>query len=89
MGVGIFKKMKDAFKSVGHKLGNFAKNVVKALPKVVNVGKKVVGAVKPILGSIPIVGEAVNAIDTGLNIAGSVGSPFASLTGRSLIDEVK
>ena len=84
MGVGIFKKMKNAFKSVGHKLGNFAKNVVKTIPKVVNVGKKVVGAVKPILGSIPIVGEAVNAIDTGLNVTDRVGK-----IGRSIIDEVK
>ncbi|WP_334087008.1 hypothetical protein [Helicobacter typhlonius] len=84
MGVGIFKKMKNAFKTVGHKLGNFAKNVVKNIPKVVDVGKKVVGAVKPILGGIPIVGEAVNAIDTGLNVVSGVGK-----IGRSIIDEVK
>lgn len=84
MGVGIFKKMKNAFKSVGHKLGNFAKNVVKNIPKVVDVGKKVVGVVKPILGGIPIVGEAVNAIDTGLNVVSGVGK-----IGRSIIDEVK
>ena len=83
MGIGIFKKMKNAFKSVGDKLGNFARNVVKTIPKVVDLGKKVVGAVKPILGSIPIVGEAVNAIDTGLNIADRVGR-----VGKSLIDEV-
>ena len=56
---------------------------VKAIPKVVDVGKKVVGAVKPILGSIPIVGEAVNTIDTGLNFADRVGR-----VGKSLIDEV-
>ena len=84
MGIGIFKKMKNAFKSVGHKLGNLAKNAVKSIPKVVNVGKKVVGAIRPILGNIPIVGEAVNAIDTGLNVVDNVGR-----IGRSIIDEVK
>ena len=83
MGIGIFKKMKNAFKTVGNKLGNFARNVVKTIPKVVDVGKKVTKAVKPILGSIPIVGEAVNAIDTGLNVADRVGK-----IGKSLINEV-
>lgn len=81
MGIGIFKKIKNAFKTVGNKIGSFVKNT---LPKVVDVGKKVVGAIKPITNFIPGVSNVVNAIDTGLNIADKAGT-----IGRSLMNEVK
>lgn len=83
MGIGIFKKMKNAFKSVGSKIGNIAKNVVKALPKVVETGRNILDKVKPVAGLIPGVGNVINAIDTGLNVADKAGR-----IGRSLINEV-
>ncbi len=83
MGIGIFKKMKNAFKSVGNTIKNVATKVGKALPKVVEVGKRVTNAVKPVLGEIPLIGDAVRAIDTGLNYANK-----GLKIGKSLIDEV-
>ena len=50
MGVGIFKKIKNALKSVGGKIKDFA---IKTLPKVVSTGKKIVNAVKPAVQYIP------------------------------------
>lgn len=50
MGIGIFKKMKNAFKSVGNTIKNIASKVGKALPKVIDVGKKITSTVRPILG---------------------------------------
>ena len=75
--------MKNAFKSVGSKIGNIAKNVVKALPKVVETGRNILDKVKPVAGLIPGVGNVINAIDTGLNVADKAGR-----IGRSLINEV-
>ena len=75
MGIGIYNKLKKAFKSIGERIGGFAKKAVMALPKVADVGHKVIGAVSPILsttfpGSAPI----LNTIDKGLNYV----SKFAS-----------
>ena len=62
MGIGIFNKLKKAFKSIGQRIGGFAKKAVAALPKVADVGHKVIGAVSPILsttfpGTAPILKE--------------------------------
>lgn len=81
MAPGIFKKLKNAFKTIGHKIGSFVKN---KLPGVIDTGKKVIGAIKPVTEFIPGVGSVVNAIDTGLNYADKVGK-----IGRSILDEVK
>ena len=85
MGIGIFNKIKKAFKAVGGKIGSFAKRLVHELPKVVDVGKKVIGAVSPIISTaFPPAAPVLGAINTGLNTIGKIGS-----FGRSLIDEVK
>ena len=81
MGIGIFNKIKKAFKTVGRKVGDFVKN---KLPGVIDVGKKIIGAVKPVVSAIPGVSNVVNAIDTGLNIANNAGK-----FGKSILDEVK
>lgn len=81
MGIGIFKKIKNAFKTVGRKVGDFIKN---KLPGVVDTGKKIIGAIKPVAGLIPGVSNVVNAFDTGLNYASKVGK-----IGKSILDEVK
>lgn len=75
MGVGIFKKIKNAFKSIGGKVKDFAQKAVKALPGVINVGKQVLDKVKPITQFIPGVGQVVDTLDKGFSI------------GKSLIDE--
>lgn len=77
MATGIFNKLKKFAAAAG-------KKIVHALPKIIETGKKVVNAVKPILGNIPIASNIVNAIDTGLNFADK-----GYRIGKSLIDEVK
>lgn len=85
MGVGIFNKIKKAFKTIGGKIGTFAKGLVRALPKVVDVGKKVIGAVSPIIGTaFPPAGAVLGTIDKGLDYVGKIGG-----IGRSLIPELK
>ena len=79
MGIGIFKKIKNAMKSVGGKLKDLTGKAIKALPKVVSTGKKIINTIKPAIQFIPGVSEVVNTIDKGLDIAGSVG--------KSLIDK--
>lgn len=84
MGVGIFNKIKNAFKSIGGKVKSFAQKAVKAIPKVVDIGKQVINATRPILGGLPIIGDVVNAADTGLRVADGVGR-----FGKSILNEVK
>lgn len=84
MGVGIFNKIKNAFKSIGGKVKSFAQKAVKALPKVVDVGKQIIDRVKPITHFIPGVGQVVDTIDTGLNAVDKVGR-----FGKSILNEVK
>ena len=72
-------------KSVGNKIKGFASKTIKALPKVVNTGKKIINAVKPAIQFIPGVSNVVNAVDTGLGMADSlVGKPI----GKSLMDQI-
>ena len=78
MGIGIFKKIKNAFKTVGHKVGDFIKN---KLPGVVDTGKKIINAIKPVASLIPGVSNVVSAIDTGFN--------YADKIGKSILNEVK
>ena len=73
MAAGIWKKLKNAVKSVGGKIKGLAVKTIKALPKV----KEIFDKVKPALEYIPGVNGFVNTIDKGLNI------------GKSIIDEVK
>ena len=66
-------------------MGAFAKRFVNELPKVVDVGKKVIGAVSPIISTeFPPAAPVLGAINTGLNTIGKIGS-----FGRSLIDTTK
>lgn len=81
MGIGIFKKIKNAFKTVGNKVGDFIKN---KLPGVIDTGKKVIGAIKPVAGLIPGVSNVVNAIDNGLNFVDKT-----RRIGKSILNEVK
>ena len=83
MGVGIFNKIKKAFKAVGGKIGSFAKRVVNALPKVVDVGKQIMDRVKPITQFIPGVGQVVDFVDRGLSYADTAGK-----VGKSILDKV-
>ena len=66
MGVGIFNKIKKAFKAVGGKIGSFAKRLVHELPKVVDVEKKAIGAISPIISTaFPPTAPVLRAINTG------------------------
>ena len=68
MGIGIYNKLKKAFKSIGQRIAGFAKKAVVALPKIADVGHKMIGAVSPILSTtFPGSGPVLNAIDKGLN----------------------
>ncbi|KAK8858131.1 hypothetical protein M9Y10_013231, partial [Tritrichomonas musculus] len=74
----------NAFKSIGGKVKSLAQKAVKAIPKVVDIGKQVINAIRPILGGLPIIGDVVNAADTGLRVAEGVGR-----FGKSILNEVK
>ena len=92
MGVGIFNKLKKAFKSVGQRIGGFAKKAINSLPKIAEVGKQVVGAVSPILSNvIPGSNIVFNGINKGLDVAERIGKTFGNINGigRSLIPELK
>lgn len=80
MGIGIFKKIKNAMKSVGGKIKDLAGKAIKALPKVVSTGKKIINAVKPAVQFIPGVSNVVNTIDSSLNMAEGIG--------KSLINKI-
>ena len=90
MGVGLFNKLKKLFKGVGQRIAGFASKAIKALPQIAEVGKKVVGAVSPIVSNvIPGSKFVFNAIDKGLDYAGKFGNMFNNQRiGRSLIPEV-
>ena len=83
MGVGIFKKIKSAFKNVGSKLKNAAQTVIRNIPKAVNIGKGILNRIKPIADFIPGVGPVVDTISTGLNYASKAGE-----IGKSIMDQV-
>ena len=90
MGIGIFNKLKKALKSVGQRVGGFMTKAIAALPKVAEVGKKVVGAVSPILSTaIPGAGVVLDGINRGLDYAGKFGNAFGNRIGRTLIPELK
>ena len=84
MGVGIFNKIKNAFKSIGGKVKSFAQKAVKAIPKVVDVGKQIMDRVKPITQFIPGVGQVVDTFDKGLDFASKAGA-----IGKSLMNDFK
>ena len=46
MGIGIFKKIKNAFHSIGNKVKFFASKAINALPQVAKVGHVVLKRVK-------------------------------------------
>ena len=75
MGIGIYNKLKKAMKSIGQRIAGFAKKAVASLPKIADVGHKVIGAVSPILSTtFPGTAPILNTIDKGLNYV----SKFAS-----------
>lgn len=80
MAAGIWKKLKNAVKSVGGKIKGLATKAIKSLPKV----KKIFDKVKPALEFIPGVNGIVDTIDKGLSYADKFGK-----IGKSIIDEVK
>ena len=85
MGIGIWNKLKKSMKMIGERIGGFAKKALVALPKVVDVGKKVIGAVSPILTTaLPGSGLVLNGINKGLDYAGR----FGNTIGKSLIKEL-
>ena len=84
MAAGIFNKLKKAFKSIGQRIGGFAKKAINALPKIAEVSHEVVSKVSPILTNvIPGSGVVLNTIDKGLNYVSKFGK-----IGKSLIHEV-
>ena len=85
MGIGIYNKLKKAFKSIGQRIAGFAKKAVASLPKVADVGHKVIGAVSPILSTaFPGTGPILNTIDKGLNYVGKFASN-ANMRGKNNI----
>ena len=85
MGIGIYNKLKKAFKSIGQRIAGFAKKAVVALPKVADFGHKMIGAVSPIISTtFPGTGPVLNAIDKGLNYVGKFASNN-SLRGKNNI----
>ena len=84
MAVGIFKKMKDAFSKIGKGIFKTTKKVLSNLPKAIDVGKKVVNAIKPVGQFIPGISNVINTVDAGLNYA----DKFKGI-GKSLLNEVK
>ena len=83
MGIGIFNKIKNGFRKFGSKIKDVATKIVDNIPKVVDVGKQIIDKVKPITKFIPGVGQVIDTIDTGLSMAGRVGS-----VGKSILDKV-
>ncbi|KAK8885235.1 hypothetical protein M9Y10_040680 [Tritrichomonas musculus] len=81
MGIGIFKKMKNLFSKVGNTVKNIATKVVENLTKVVDTGRKIIDKKKPITSYIPGVGQVIDTIDKGLNMADNV-----CKIGRSLVN---
>lgn len=90
MGVGLYNKLKKAFKAIGQRIGGFAKKAMNVMPKVVDVGKKVIGAVSPILSNaIPGSGLVLNGIDKGLDFVGNFSKGLrGNGIGKSLIKEI-
>ena len=90
MGIGVWNKLKKSMKALGQRIGGFAHKAVLALPKVIDVGKKVIGAVNPILSTaLPGSGLVLNTIDKGLSYAGKFANSInKSGIGKSLIHEL-
>ena len=80
MGVGIFNKIKNAFKTLGGKVKSFATNAIKVLPKVIDTGSKLLNKAKPILGNIPLVGDFINGASTALNTVNTIGKSLMNET---------
>lgn len=83
MGIGIFKKIKNAFHSIGNKVKDFASRAINALPQVAKVGHEVLSKVKPITQFIPGVGQVVDTFDKGFDVASKVGK-----IGKSLMNDI-
>ena len=83
MGIGIFKKIKNAFHSIGNKVKDFASRAINALPQVAKVGHEVLSKVKPYTNLLPGVGQIVDTFDKGLDVASKVGK-----IGKSLMDDI-
>lgn len=81
MGIGIFKKIKNAFHSIGNRLKDFASRTIKALPQAANIAHQILDKAKPIAQFIPGVGQVVDTLDKGFSVANKIG--------KSLIDEFK
>ena len=84
MGIGIFKKIKNAIKTIGGKVKDFASKAIKAMPEVAKVGHEVLNKVKPFAQFIPGVGQVVDSLDRGFDAASRFGK-----IGKSLMDEYK
>ena len=84
MGIGIFKKIKNAFHSIGNKVKDFASKAINALPQVAKVGHDVLNKVKPITQFIPGVGQVVDTFDKGFDFASKAGT-----IGKSLMNDFK
>ena len=79
MVIGIFKIIKNAFKSISCKVKDFSKKVINSLPQVANIGHQILNKDKPMTQFIPDVGPVVDSLDKGFNIAHNIG--------KSLMDE--
>ena len=84
MGIGIFKKIKNAFHSIGNKVKDFASKAINALPQVAKVSHDVLNKIKPITQFIPGVGQVVDSFDKGLDFASKAGA-----IGKSLMNDFK
>ena len=90
MGVGLYNKLKKAFKAIGERVGIFAKKAMNALPKIASVGHDVISKVSPILSNvIPGSGLVLNTIDNGLSYANKFANSLRNNgIGKSLIKEI-
>lgn len=96
MAVGIFNKLKKSFKALGSRINGFAKRTLTKLPEIVDTGKKILGAVSPILTNVmPGSGLVLNGLNRGLDYIGKFGETFSGNKynankgiGKSLISEL-
>ena len=90
MAVGIFNKLKKSFKALGSRINGFAKRTLTKLPEIVDTGKKILGAVSPILTNVmPGSGLVLNGLNRGLDFASKFSNKYDANKGigKSLISE--
>ena len=95
MAIGIYNKLKKAMKQIGSKVHSFAKRALTAMPQIVDTGRKIIGAVSPVLTStIPGSGLILNGLNRGLDYIDKFSNTFGkhntsnNRIGKSLINEI-